>query len=266
MDNEKWQVRLHGVRGSLPAVGAQFLQYGGDTLCVQVAANDTSIIFDGGTGIRHAADLPMHVHLLLGHPHFDHLIGLGMWPAFFQPGRRIDIYMAPCGGAGARETLQKLYAPPLWPVGLEQFPADVHFYDITGPFSIGGVTVDVLSGNHPGGVTHFRISDGQRSLVYATDCELDEDAFSKLSSFSEDCGLLLCDGQMQEKDFPAKRGWGHSLWSDAAALGAACHASQTLLIHFDPGSDDKILADIDKKLSEQYPCCRLAKQGESWYL
>ena len=49
------RVHLCGVRGSTPAVGAEFAEVGGNTSCVALAHDDESaprLVLDAGTGLR----------------------------------------------------------------------------------------------------------------------------------------------------------------------------------------------------------------------
>ena len=47
------RVTLWGTRGSIASAGPDTIQYGGNTACVEVEADDgTVVILDAGTGIR----------------------------------------------------------------------------------------------------------------------------------------------------------------------------------------------------------------------
>ena len=47
----KFSVKFRGVRGSYPIADKDFLQYGGNTSCVEVNVNGHLIILDAGTGL-----------------------------------------------------------------------------------------------------------------------------------------------------------------------------------------------------------------------
>src|SRR5579884_3545590 len=98
------RVRFWGTRGSIPTPGSRTARYGGNTSCVQVVANDGSIlILDCGTGLR---DLGTHllqknttgtrIHLLIGHTHWDHIQGFPFFPLIFRPDVELNMY-APIG-------------------------------------------------------------------------------------------------------------------------------------------------------------------------
>lgn len=49
--NPTMQIRLLGVRGTLPVHGPEFARFGGATSCVLVRAGGETIILDAGTGL-----------------------------------------------------------------------------------------------------------------------------------------------------------------------------------------------------------------------
>ena len=51
-----FKLKFRGVRGSFPVADKKFLQYGGNTSCVEVNAGGHTIILDAGTGIVKAGD------------------------------------------------------------------------------------------------------------------------------------------------------------------------------------------------------------------
>lgn len=267
LDNSKgkWEIKLLGVRGSMAVTPKEYQEFGCDTLCVQITTPDQVIFLDAGSGIMYG-QAGAETHVLVGHPHLDHLLGLCKWPALADPAKKMKIYMEDHCGLSCSEILRKLYGPPFWPVHLEDVSKDLEYVSVKGTFQIGNVTVETLEGNHPGGVTHYRLTDGERSLVYAVDCELTEEAQEKLASFAKDCDLLLCDGQLFDSEMEEKRGWGHSSMSEAARLGELCHARQTVLVHFDPSSTDERLREEEKKIKKQYANCVFGRQGEIRYL
>ena len=93
----KFKVKFRGVRGSYPIADKDFLQYGGNTSCVEVNVNDHLIILDAGTGLinignelmekyiasgLNSADrTPVKAVVLISHIHQDHIQGF----TFFRP-------------------------------------------------------------------------------------------------------------------------------------------------------------------------------------
>ena len=259
---ERWTIAIGGTRGSATVTGGQYAAFGGDTVSVRVCAGGAVLYLDAGSGILPLPEGARRADVLIGHPHLDHLCGLGIWPALTAPENRIDFYMTPRAGLGCRAQLDRLYAPPLWPLRIGELPAQTVFHDIAGDFALGGLRVRVMEGFHPGGVTHFRISDGVRSLVYAVDAELTEESAARLAEFARGCDLLICDGQFTREELAEKRGWGHSSMAQAAALGKAAGAGETILLHYLPHRTDAELRALGERIAAEYPDCRPARQGE----
>jgi len=254
----------------VPVSGAPFEAYGGDTLCVLVHMGGETILLDCGTGaLRAGPDIldSEQFNVLLSHPHVDHLLGIPFCPVFYDKKRRITFRAVPRGSLSARQQVEALMSPPLWPVEPEIFRAEVQFKDIRETyFHIGEVLVEVQEVPHPGGSSAFRLSFGSRSLVYMTDCELEALFMPQLVAFCRECDLLLCDGQFTDADYPLRRGWGHSSWSMAAALGEASRAKRTVLIHHAPEYNDDILDGGDRWLRLNHPGCSMGRCGEVFEL
>ncbi|MBP5282145.1 MAG: hypothetical protein J6Z22_06565 [Lachnospiraceae bacterium] len=265
MTKDKWKIELLGVRGSMAVTPKEYHEFGCDTLCVRIEMPEQVLFLDAGTGMMYGK-AGAETHVLIGHPHLDHLLGLCKWTELADPTKKIKLYMAEHEGKGCGEILRTLYGPPFWPIHLDEISKDLEYVTIQGDFSIGDIQIKTLPGNHPGGVTHFRITDGKRTIVYAVDCELTEEATKALADFARNCDLLICDGQLLESEAQAKRGWGHSTMSDAARLGVLCGAKQTVLVHFDPFSTDEVLREEEECIRKINPGCVCGRQGEIRYL
>lgn len=119
------EIVFYGVRGTRTVTGAQFARYGGDTACVGVNVNGANVLFDAGTGIAAAgaelvgSDAP--VTIFLSHLHHDHLAGLPFFAPLFEPGRRVQVFIPD----GMREHLLAYFAPPYYPLTVEDLPAEV---------------------------------------------------------------------------------------------------------------------------------------------
>ncbi len=147
MKNSDFKVKFWGVRGSYPVVNKDFLEYGGNTSCVEVIAGSHRIILDGGTGLIALGDKifeeyvsssgnvfdrkPMNITMLLSHIHQDHIQGLN----FFKPINVLTTQFSLFGYSGfdasLDETLSELIYGKSFPINLYDITADCTITDIT---------------------------------------------------------------------------------------------------------------------------------------
>ena len=59
----EFKVKFRGVRGSFPVADRSFLQFGGNTACVEINIGEEIIILDAGTGIVAAGDELMEKYI-----------------------------------------------------------------------------------------------------------------------------------------------------------------------------------------------------------
>ena len=107
MTNE-FKIKFRGVRGSYPCANKNFLQYGGNTSCVEVNVGGHLIILDAGTGLidlgnelmknhimsgSHLMDRkPIEATMLLSHIHQDHIIGFTFFSPNHIPTSKINVF------------------------------------------------------------------------------------------------------------------------------------------------------------------------------
>src|SRR3712207_5730791 len=153
------QVRFWGVRGSVAVSGPRFAEFGGNTACVEVRCGSRLVIIDAGTGFAAfgdelADDAPAEIDILLSHLHLDHVSGLPFFkPALFGE-RLVRTYCGNLDGASAGEARARLYAPPLFPVGLDQLPSRFEHFGFRAGEMLhlaGGLAVQTHPLHHPGG-------------------------------------------------------------------------------------------------------------------
>lgn len=107
------RVRFWGTRGSLAKAGPSTLRYGGNTSCVEVRSTaGTLVVLDCGTGshglgqtLMATGPQPLHGHLLISHPHWDHIQGLPFFAPLFVPGNHWEVYGPQGLGPSLRDTL-----------------------------------------------------------------------------------------------------------------------------------------------------------------
>ena len=256
-----------GSRGSMACSDARLLKYGGATSAFLLQMGGKNILFDAGTGLLRSTELLQEenqMHVLIGHVHMDHIMGLAFWRPLFMKEKEVHIYSEVRDGMGIREQLDNFMRPPYWPVGIFLFQGVKGYHDIAvgEPFSIGdGVTVSTMRSNHPNTGTIFRVDWEGRSVVYALDYEHSEASSKELAVFAKDCDLMIYDSTYAPEVYPQKVGWGHSTWEEALKLKEAAGVKTMLLAHHEIDNTDEILDSLQEKLTGLDKNVILAKEG-----
>ena len=256
-------VAVLGVRGSFPVTGRDYLEYGGNTSCFLADLCGETVILDAGSGLASlgtAVPLPdgrKRVHILLSHPHLDHIMGLFSFPLLYDRSAEICLY----GDMGLRSWLGAVLGPPDWPVGLDDFQARVEGRELApgAQLPLGdSMVLSTLRGNHPGDSLLYRLEGGGKTLVYALDCEMDGDMRAALARFAQDADLLIWDATFAPDDLI--KGWGHSTWQEGLALGRAAGAGRVLMAHYSQAYTDSFLSE-QEKLAGADSRCLFAREG-----
>lgn len=254
-------LKLWGTRGSVPVSGAHHTRFGGNTACLEIRRANHEIIIDAGTGIRALGDELLttkfrEIHLIIGHNHWDHVIGF----PFFQPLYRSDfvvhIYGPTHYGKNTEAALQQILEPHHFPVRLDELKCTLHFHEVApgDTIGIGDVKIDTCACDHPGGALGFRIHQPGHSLAYMTDNEflkgyrghpnqitLDSEALAPYRDFVEfvrGADLLIHEAQYTPREYAARIGWGHTSMSNAAALLRLAGIREWVVTHHDPAATD----------------------------
>ncbi|MDD3237360.1 MAG: MBL fold metallo-hydrolase [Candidatus Gastranaerophilales bacterium] len=147
MAKDKFSVKFRGTRGSHPTPDKRFLEYGGNTACVEVNVGGHLIILDAGTGIISVGDeliknhiasadalferTPINATILLSHIHQDHIQGL----TFFKPSNILTTKLNVFGYSDYDESLEQNLSDLLYG---KSFPLSL--YDITSDLDIVNIT------------------------------------------------------------------------------------------------------------------------------
>ncbi len=259
----RFELTFWGIRGTLPVPGSGTLRYGGNTSCVSLSvARDRQFVIDAGTGMKILSD---HLrtrfggrfdgHILISHPHWDHLNCLPFFAPFYVPGNRIQLHGPPQGRRSLRDLIDGQMDGVYFPITVEEFRADVVYQDLfEGDYCFDGIRVETKRLQHPGHCLAYRISHAGRSMAYVSDNELGCpdaarlpcDPPASLVEFLLDTDLLIHDTTYFDDEYPNKVDWGHSSVSQVAQLAHAARVKDFYLYHHDPSHDD---AAIERKLA-----------------
>ncbi len=274
------KVKFWGVHGSLPRPGPRTLKYGGNTPCLEVASDAALLILDAGTGIRElGADLilrhkdaegriaPIRSHIFISHFHWDHIQGLPFFAPAYLAGNELDIYGVGDVESDVNLSVRRQMAEPNFPVTVEDFAATFRFHDLEPGdlVRIEDFEIRVCRLNHPGGCSGYRVSHGDRSIVYATDTENVESVNAALVDLCRDADALIIDSMFDPDQYLglwdnlSRETWGHSTWEMAAALVEAAGVKQLILFHH--GNTDDVVEEIERKARERFPNTIAAYEG-----
>ena len=226
---------------------------GGNSPCVSVHFDDSdqTIIFDAGTGIRELG-LAMgkekvkkdEYHIFFSHLHWDHIMGLPFFNPAYDPSVKINFY-SPV--AGLDTALHGQMTPPYFPIHMEFMSSVKRFHTLVRPIKMQDYTISYRKMNHPGDSYSYRVDNGKKVFVYATDTELSANDFIKNdenTSFFSNVDMIVIDTQYTLGEAIEKYNWGHSAFSLAVDFAANWNIGHMVLFHHDPAYDDHKLYNI----------------------
>ena len=266
-------VRFWGTRGSIASPGAHTARYGGNTSCVEVRAQDgTVIVLDCGTGARELGlhlvrtlPSPLRLHLFIGHTHWDHIQGFPFFVPAFLPGAELNVY-APLG---FQQSLEEAMAGQMeysyFPVKLRDLRSRIHFTELEeGFFRVGDVLVETQYLNHTAPTIAYRMSSRGATVAYVTDHEpfwksedgiLHHPGDQRHISFMRGADLAIHDAQYSHEEYAHRLGWGHSTIEYATDVSLAAGVKRLALFHHDPGRDDAAMERLEASARRRVTEC-----------
>jgi CRP-like cAMP-binding protein/phosphoribosyl 1,2-cyclic phosphodiesterase len=254
-------VRFWGTRGSIPTPGRRTAFFGGNTSCVEIRATDGSVVLlDCGTGARplgldilsRGSTLPP-MHILVTHTHWDHIQGFPFFLPAYVPGGRLTVY----GARGLERTLEGSMSGQMqqtyFPVQLGELRADIDFVELSEEqFSLGAYRVTTQFLNHTAPTIGYRLEAGDLKIVYVTDHEpfwwtpgrtgappeFLHPGEERHIAFIAGADLLIHDAQYVDREYPSKRGWGHSTIEYVTDVAVRAGVKRLALFHHDPVHSD----------------------------
>lgn len=275
------RVTFRGVRGSLPSPGQKTVRYGGNTSCIEVETGEGgTIILDAGTGIFPMAQtllkrLPVTCSVFITHTHWDHIQGLPFFVPLFVPKCSVDIYGAldPISQREIGEVLSRQMEYSYFPVREAELRANIRYTTLCEgqTVEVGPARVTPILMNHPVLCFGYKIECDGKSLFFTGDNEPPYNIYSEgddyyeeyesliaekngmLADFIRGVDMLIADSAYTDKEYPAKKGWGHGTFDSCIAMAKEAGAKSLYLTHHEPLRSDDDLDTIEGQLRQQYP-------------
>ncbi|MCL2374795.1 MAG: MBL fold metallo-hydrolase [Treponema sp.] len=277
-----------GVRGSIPCPGRTTVEFGGNTSCLEIRADERLIIVDMGTGARPLGEYFMQhnfkngcrdMDIFITHTHWDHIMGFPMFPPIFVPG--VNITMR--GPVSYNDdTLASIIGDQLsyryWPVQQSELAARIKYEELkeTTVDMGGGLKVTTKYLNHPILCLGYRFEYQGKSIVTAFDHEPFRNLFpmdpedpsyneeaayegeaaakeenEKILRFFNEADLLIHDAQYTADEFEKHLGWGHSFQEHAIDAARQAGVKKLVLTHHDPNRTDGQLESLEAKYQKE---------------
>jgi phosphoribosyl 1,2-cyclic phosphodiesterase len=265
-----------GVRGSIPTPGETTRRFGGNTTCISVEVDDHVLVIDAGTGIgplgRSLVSSEKEISILLTHLHADHLQGFPFFAPLYLSDRRVNLLDLKMGD---REyTLLSMLDGVHFPLLPEDLAGDLHRVrgDAVRFLNEKGIAIERVPVNHPGGAYGYRLTGGERTIVFIPDNELRGPRWGNVTreqtvEFCRGADILIHDAQYLAPDMPHKWGWGHSTLEHACDLARDAEVSRLVLFHHDPSRSDDMLDEMREQggalLGGTGITCTVAAEGTS---
>ncbi|VXD24779.1 MBL fold metallo-hydrolase [Planktothrix paucivesiculata] len=269
-----FSVRFWGVRGSIPTPGAQTVEYGGNTSCVEMRLGEKRLIFDAGTGLRVLGmdllkQMPVEAYMFFSHTHWDHIQGFPFFVPAFIPINRFHIYgaIAP-DGSTIKDRLCDQMVHPNFPVPIHVMQSDMKFYDLFpgDTLTLDDIKIETAPLNHPNGAVGYRVTWQGKTAVYCTDTEHFPDHFDKnVLHLARDADVFIYDATYTNEEYHNHQlpriGWGHSTWEVGVELAKKAGVKQVVMYQHDPSHTDEILDRIEAQVQAVFPKGVVAREG-----
>lgn len=271
------QLKFYGVRGSYPTASRDQLRYGGNTTCLHFRSRaGQHLILDGGSGIRVLGNVLMQQEfgqgqgqaaILVGHTHWDHIMGYPFFKPFYQAGNRFVVVSAGQTNSHIRDIMEGQHTDLNFPVSFENLSATVDFLSFTAGdrLDLGDFQVETVQLNHPGITVGYRIQADDACVTVFTDngrvrevrlgdgmegpepdAAYATDFLARLAHCARHSDLLVHDTQFFEYEMSGRYHWGHSTVEDAIELAQTAGVKKLTLFHYDPNHSDTV---IDRQLT-----------------
>jgi ribonuclease BN (tRNA processing enzyme) len=278
------------------------VRYGGNTTCLHFhTRSGQDLILDAGSGIRLLGDRMVHrqragtsrdrphdgrpeygdaafadgrfaegrgeATILIGHTHWDHILGFPFFSPLYIKGNRFLVVSAGQKRAHIRDILSGQQAGLNFPVSTEQWAASLDYLPCSpgDELELREFHVETVQLNHPGITLGYRIAADDGVVTVYTDAARvrevrlgdgmkgpkPDEGFSKaylerLAYTARNSNVLVHDSHFREREMVERLHYGHSTVEDALEIARLAKVQQLILFHHAPEHSDAV---VDEKLA-----------------
>lgn len=247
---------------------SRYQVYGGATTCLELKSPlaPLPIFFDAGTGITSASldkssalndrafkEGKGRLALFLSHTHWDHIIGLPTVEQIYTEGNQFNFYGVHKDLSGRLSTLFKdEYFPVPYRVVEKNF--EFHQIPLNSSVRLGKLTITHFPQSHPGGSFAYRVDDGKKAFIFATDTSLRNTNKAGMlpgQNFFSDADVIVLDAHFSPEDFVGREDWGHAEIYSAVDFAVRENTKRLYLFHQSPQYNDAQI-DVQYKRALKY--------------
>ena len=255
-------IKCWGSRGSIPVSGSEFIQYGGDTTCIEIRTKDDKIIIvDAGTGIRRLGKQLIEEErysydIIFTHAHWDHLMGFPFFKPLYLGQTEIRLQGSPFAQKYVETMLSKVMSPPNFPVRYTDIRAEIRYETVCPEqFEIGTVSIIPIALSHPNRGRGYKFIEDGKTFVFLTDNELDFIhpgglSFTDYQEFSSGADLLVHDAEYTKEEYEFTKQWGHSIYTTALKLAINAEVKELGLFHLNQDRTDQDVNEMVDRCQE----------------
>ncbi len=273
----EYKLYVGGVRGTRTVCGAEFLQFGGQTISYAITNGDYALVIDAGSGLSVLKDVLStctKVDVLLTHMHYDHVIGFLDFDVF--PEGVVPSLHGSFMEWGLDEGANRFVRKPFWPVPmprktLKQIVQGTHYafgpgapelptldeapeYTYPDVLPCGGTPkwlyATFFPSSHPDFCSCIQVEVGDKTILFLCDYEHGDPL---LQGLHYPYDLMFYDATYTEEEYPTHVGYGHSTAAQGAELARKIGVKQMVFTHHEPSRTDEELLVMEKQAQELLP-------------